>query len=181
MTLIRIDLAEYAVSESAPLNVSKRFIKFAKVGGKLTMVLPSGPSRSSMARLKGCLINAKKYRLKANKVKAQEVAAREALKKATTPERKAALRGKVKKLTADAKSAMNLAKLHAKDVTKVYRELNLGDLILPLNPTILADEKKLAAADVTSFGYKGKKGVFVPKFISRAKFDELGNTAKPAR
>lgn len=178
MSLIRLTIpGQELVSESAARNVTNKYVKFAKVDGKVTMVMP-GSARLTIASLKRSLKSAKKYRTQANKAKAQAVKAREAAKTATTPERKSSLRAKAKKLSEDAKKFSEYAKAHMKDIRNTHTKSGLRDLIMPLNPTVLADEKKLAAVKLDSFGYKGKKGVFVPKFTTKAKFEALGSGVK---
>ncbi|QYW05553.1 hypothetical protein pEaSNUABM25_00197 [Erwinia phage pEa_SNUABM_25] len=178
MSLIKINLADHVVSESA---AKKPSYKIAKVNGVATLVINS-EKKSELTTILGHLKKAKTAGVSA----ARNI---DAWSKA---------RAKVKTLTGDAKSrasakaadykakgsaALKEAKLHLKESASYARKHGLSGLKMGLTSTSLQGitekaPKVLAAlrtAKLNEFGVTGKRGQFKPKFLASAKFDALGS------
>ncbi|QYW04522.1 hypothetical protein pEaSNUABM14_00197 [Erwinia phage pEa_SNUABM_14] len=178
MSLIKINLADHVVSESA---AKKPSYKIAKVNGVATLVINS-EKKAELTTILGHLKKAKTAGVSA----ARNI---DAWSKA---------RAKVKTLTGDAKSrasakaadykakgsaALKEAKLHLKESASYARKHGLSGLKMGLTSTSLQGitekaPKVLAAlrtAKLNEFGVTGKRGQFKPKFLASAKFDALGS------
>ncbi|QYW03157.1 hypothetical protein pEaSNUABM13_00198 [Erwinia phage pEa_SNUABM_13] len=178
MSLIKINLADHVVSESA---AKKPSYKIAKVNGVATLVINS-EKKAELTTILGHLKKAKTAGISA----------------ARNIDAWSKTRAKVKTLTGDAKSrasakaadykakgsaALKEAKLHLKESASYARKHGLSGLKMGLTSTSLQGitekaPKVLAAlrtAKLNEFGVTGKRGQFKPKFLASAKFDALGS------
>ena len=170
MTVITISLQsnEETVSESAKAPSYTA----AKVAGKTELVLPSS-KRAAITEIKSHLKTAVASRKKALSFAAKHENALGAALGASTTERRKALKQKAAGFKKEVTASNKAAKAALTAANKSARTHGLSGLTLPLNATNLADSKKLAKVDITTFGMTGKRGAFKPKFTPDHKFSAL--------
>lgn len=186
MALIRINIADSVVSESA---AKKPSYKIAKVGGAQTLVVSSAKKAELQAVLglmkkaKTAAVTGITASIKAN------TAGTKARQQPRGPKRTALMETR-KTEKAKASADIKQAKALIREANTHAKKHGLGGLNLPLSAADIktgvgsaAALKKIRNAKLTEFGVTGKRGAFKPKFVKEATFDALGSktTTKAAK
>lgn len=184
MALIRINIADSLVSESARVKVVS--YKVAKVGGKTTLVVVS-ERKAELQAVVGLL---KKAKTAAVSGMSSRIKAATAFTKAQqTPKgpRKTALRETYKTEKAKSSADIKQAKKLIKEANAHAKKHGFGGLNLPLSasdivmsgPGLAKALKTVRGIKLTEFGITGKRGTFKPVFMKAEKLT-AGKASTPA-
>ncbi|QZE59101.1 hypothetical protein MPK64_gp198 [Erwinia phage pEa_SNUABM_16] len=185
MALIRINIADSLVSESAAKKPAYRVYKF---GGATTLLVNSA-KKAELQTVVGHLKKAKTAAVAGITASIKSNTASTKARQLPRGDKRTKLMATRKTEKAKATAEIKTAKAALREANKVAKAHGLGGLNLPLSAADIktgvgADKalKAIRATKLTEFGVTGKRGTFKPKFLKEAAFDAIGqktSTAKP--
>ncbi|QZE58757.1 hypothetical protein pEaSNUABM28_00200 [Erwinia phage pEa_SNUABM_28] len=185
MALIRINIADSLVSESAAKKPAYRVHKF---GGATTLLVNSA-KKAELQTVVGHLKKAKTAAVAGITASIKSNTASTKARQLPRGDKRTKLMATRKTEKAKATAEIKTAKAALREANKVAKAHGLGGLNLPLSAADIktgvgADKalKSIRATKLTEFGVTGKRGTFKPKFLKEAAFDAIGqktSTAKP--
>ncbi|UAW96685.1 hypothetical protein pEaSNUABM22_00198 [Erwinia phage pEa_SNUABM_22] len=185
MALIRINIADSLVSESAAKKPAYRVHKF----GGVTTLLVNSAKKAELQAVVGHLKKAKTAAVAGITASIKSNTAATKARQLPRGDKRTKLMATRKTEKAKATAEIKTAKAALREANKVAKAHGLGGLNLPLSAADIktgvgADKalKAIRSTKLTEFGVTGKRGTFKPKFLKEAAFDAIGqkkSTAKP--
>lgn len=183
MALIRINIADSLVSESA---AKKPAYKMAK-SGKTPVLVINSAKKSELQAVVGHLKKAKAAAVAGINASIKSNTAATKARQLPRGDKRTKLMATRKTEKAKATAEIKTAKAELREANKVAKAHGLGGLNLPLSAADIktgvgADKalKAIRATKLTEFGVTGKRGTFKPMFMKEAKFEEVGRVSTPS-